>query len=133
MKQLLLAAAMLLTFGFTARAITVIDNQTNCNVDVTQICYDAACNPISTTMFSIAANSNFSIPPPLACPAGTFTSYTVCWNEPGCTGTCVTVEGSAVPVCSTGPYNAPLPSCGLCSPFGATVNYDLVNDILTIF
>lgn len=131
MKKLLLAAAMLLTANIAAQAQTTVDNQTNCNIEVTQICLNAACIPLSTTMYSVPANMAFTIPTP--CPAGTITIYQVCWDEPGCIGTCVTVEGSNMPGCAGGIYNAPLPPCIPCSPGGAIVDYDPVMDLLRIF
>lgn len=130
MKKLLLAAAMLLTTAIASKAQTVIDNQTGCNVDVVQICLDAACMPISTAAYSMPPFTNFTIP---NCPAGSITIYSVCWNEPGCMGTCVTVEGSPFPGCAGGVYNAPLPPCIPCSPGGAIVDYDLAADVLRIF
>ena len=131
MKKLLLAAAMLLCTALATKAQTVIDNQTNCNIMVIQICYNAACIPVSTAAHPVPANTNYTIPIP--CPAGYITVYNVCWDEPGCMGTCATVEGSPYAGCGGGLYNVPLPPCVPCSPGGAIVDYDLVNDVLTIF
>lgn len=132
MKKLMLVAAMLLTLSFSAYAQpTVILNNTNCAVTVMQQCLDAACGTISVTIHPIGPNMNYTIPTP--CPAGSITTYMVCWDEPGCMGTCVTVEGSPFPGCAGGAYNAFLPPCFPCSPGGAIVDYDLAANVLNIF
>ena len=136
MKQILLAAAMLLSIGFTAKAQTTASNTTDCNIEVTVHCYDALCNLVSSTgpIFIAMSGGTVSLP---ACNPGDFTVFEVCWaavlgHGCGAPPSCAMVDGTpgGVPApCGTGTFTGQIQSCDVCNNGGDGIGHITYNPI----
>lgn len=127
MKQILLAAVMLLSIGFTANAQTNAVNTTGCNVEVTVYCYDKFCTLVSTTGPIPVANTGTPVPLP-SCSPGDYTVYEVCWGfVPGCgfPTMCDFVDGTpgGPSPCGPGTFSAQIQSCDVCNNGGDGIGY----------
>ena len=79
-------------------AQTNATNQTNCDVEVWVLCYDANCNYQSETMYVVPAGATVQIPD---CPPPSITEFFVRWENAACRGAGTQVGGSCNPLSGT--------------------------------
>ncbi len=121
MKKMIFFAALLLGIAFTANA-QQIHNNTHCPIQVKQVCLNAACAVVSSTLYSVPGPGSAVITP---CPGGTLTLYTVCYvpNQCGLTPNCTTIDGNVpMSACGPGTYTGNILSCDFCYNTGAGAN-----------
>ena len=133
MKKLLLAAAMLLTFGIAAHAQAALaTNTTGCDVEVYIYCYDKNCNLLSISAPILVPHSGsptILLHPP--CQQGSYTVFRVCWRTVCFPLTqCTMVDGTpgGVPMpCGTGTFTSQIQSCDRCNNGGGGIGYITYN------
>lgn len=128
MKQILLAAAMLLSLSFTAKAQTDAINTTGCDVEIEVLCYNTGCTLVSSSGFIPVPFGGAPVSLTPSCSPGDYTVFNVCWGVvPGCgfPTTCTTVDGTpgGPSPCGPGTYSSQIQSCDVCNNGGDGIGY----------